>query len=956
MKQTNLKYSCLIAVLYFGMNVNGQVTPQDSLPKEQKIEEVVMIGYGTAKKRDLTGSIAKVSGSAVADKPNTNPISSLQGKVAGLSVINTGELNKEPDIRIRGTASRYGVKPLYVIDGIFNDNIDYINSNDIESIEVLKDPSSLAIFGVRGANGVIIVSTKQGKSGRLSVNYNSTFGTKFITNKPEMTNAAEFKMLYDRNLESQGFAPYAFYNQYTADTDWVDAMTNNGAIFSSNNISITSGNEKNKIYLGLGYLYEEGLSKNSRLNRYTLNINDELKISNNFKVGVGVNLMRTKLPMTKDYNAALMATPIVAPYNDAMGMYNQLPQAMGAAQLGNPLLEVDAKEGTNLSYQNRLVGNIFGEYKFFKDFTFRAAFMADIINQTKNQYNPVFNVYALDAFNNATNSYGAVTNYGSTTLTSVNQGWYDTKKLQQDYLLTWSKNFGGHSLTALGGFTTYLDSYTPNEYRVTQFATGNPIPWDKKFWYTNAFPFTDPTTLTQLKDTGDSEDWIPWERSNVSGLFRFLYNYKGKYILNGSFRRDGSSAFTDDNPNRFQNFWSIGAAWDLAKEDFMKNVSFLNTFKLKGSYGSLGNQATPYKYPSYPSYVTGAAVIFNNELSPAFVKKFRETNDLRWEKVESYEAGFESLWFNRRLSLDAVYYHKETKDLLNYVIQGQEKFFINSGSIENKGFELSANWNDKISDNFSYFFGGNFTTLNNKVLSIFQDGYEIFDGPAITRAGDPIGSFYGYEVEGVYQSYTDVLNSPGSTLGAYGPGDLKFKDLNNDGEIDGDDRRVIGNPTPDFTYAFNAGVNYKNWSLSVDFQGVYGNEIFRNWGNGSSFTQFNFRKDRLDAWNGAGTSNWEPILDESHAYNRSNVSTYMIEDGSYLRLRNIQIGYTFNQNVLSNLKLQGFKLFVNAQNLVTWSKNSGFTPDLGGSPTQFGVDNGGYPLPIVATFGVNIQF
>lgn len=210
MKHKTLKVSCLIAALYFGNNAFAQ-TQNDTVPKEQKIEEVVMIGYGTAKKRDLTGSISKVSGSAVADKPNTNPISSLQGKVAGLSVINTGELNKEPDIRIRGTASRYGIKPLYVIDGIFNDNMDYINSNDIESIEVLKDPSSLAIFGVRGANGVIIVSTKQGKTGRLSVNYNSTFGTKFITNKPEMTNAAEFRALYDRNLANQGIAPYAFY-------------------------------------------------------------------------------------------------------------------------------------------------------------------------------------------------------------------------------------------------------------------------------------------------------------------------------------------------------------------------------------------------------------------------------------------------------------------------------------------------------------------------------------------------------------------------------------------------------------------------------------------------------------------------------------------------------------------------------------------------------------------------
>ncbi len=946
MKQRDLKYSCLIAVLYFGMNVNAQTTPNDTVSKEQKIEEVVMIGYGTAKKRDLTGSIAKVSGSDVADKPNANAAASLQGKVAGLAVVNSGQPGATPDIRIRGTVSRYNSRPLYVVDGIWTDNMDFVNSNDIESIEVLKDASSLAIFGVRGANGVIIVTTKRAKSGKPTITFSSSLGTKFLTGKPELTNASEFKSLYDRNRANQGLAPYSYYDIFNSDTDWIDAITNNGATIIKNDLSFSSSTEKSKTYFGIGHLEEQGIINNELLKRFNVNFNNEFNFTKNFKVGFSINGSFTNNPRLQNYSSALVAVPIVAPFNDDLGLYNQLPIGLGDAQVGNPLLSVDYLSGTQLSKTYRILANAFAEVKFWNDFTLRTNYMVDLGMTRARGYNPVAKLYVGET-NSTTNAFGG------RQLTSVYQNTTDNIITQQEYLLTWNKNLSGHNITATAGYTIYDEKFEQMSGNVTQKAgEQNAIPWNRRFWYLDTYPFGDPASRTATSSEYD-------DGASISYLARVLYNYKGKYIFNASFRRDGSATFAADNPNQYQNFWALGAAWDLGKESFMDD-SFFSSLKLKGSYGQLGNRFSPYRYPNYPGYVGGATAVFadvafQKDLYPGYILAWQNSPNLKWEVITSYEAGFEASAFNNRLSVEAVYYNKRTKDLLNYVT-GVQNYFRNSGEIENKGIEGSIAWRDKIGEDFNYSIGGNITTYDNKVLSVFEPGYRIFDGNSVTEAGFPIGYFYGYEVEGVYQTNADVLLSPTSTLGTYGPGDLKFKDLNGDGKIDDQDRTIIGNPTPDFTYALNLNLNYKNWSLGIDLQGVYGNEILRNWGNGSTFAQFNYRKARLDAWNGEGTSNWEPIINDGNNYNTNNVSNYMIEDGSYVRLRNIQLGYNFNSNTAKSIGLSSLRIYLNAQNLVTWRNNSGFTPEAGGTPTQFGVDNGGYPLPIITTMGVNVTF
>ncbi|TRX24823.1 TonB-dependent receptor [Flavobacterium franklandianum] len=905
--------------------------------KDTELKEVVVIGYGTAKKRDLTGSIVKVEGKMIADKPNTNPVASLQGRVSGLSIVNSGQPGAEPDVRIRGTVSRYNTKPLYVVDGIFTDNINFINANDIESMEILKDPSSLAIFGVRGANGVIIISTKKAKEGKTTINYNTTLGVKSIVSKPSLANASQFKTLYNEQRLNEGAAPYAYYDKFTGDTDWINSISNDNATIINHNLSVTNGTDKNKFYLGVGLVQDEGLIDYENYKKFTFNLNNELQISDAIKVGVGFSGVDARPAQLHSFSSALNATPIVEPYNSEKGVYNQLPTQIGGAQIGNPLLYVEGTQGTQLNRETRFVGNVFAEFKLFKDLKFRAAYYADLGYNKGTAYNPVFNVYTAET--------DQLTLAGGSSQTSINQYSNTYEKTQQDYLFTYNKTFGNHSLTALAGYTRYYFGYESINGSVSQYIGGEPIPYDRRWWYLNVYPYGDPSS--SRSSSGQ------YENGTVSYLARALYNYDSKYILNASFRRDGSSAFIGDN--RFQNFWSLGGAWDVTKEDFMQDQKIFNTLKLKGSYGELGNQYTSIQYPSYPNYTTGASAVFGETLVPAYILAYRSNPNLKWETVTSYEGGIEVGTLDNRLKLEATYFNKTTNDLLTFVNLGAESFYTNAGEISNTGFEFSASWNDSVNDDFEYSISGNLTTLKNEVKSVYEEGFQVADGPSILTAGSPIGSFYGYIVEGIYQSYSDVLSSTPSSLGDYGPGDLKYKDVNGDGKITPDDRTIIGNPTPDIMYGMSVSATYKNFTLSADLQGVYGNEVWRDWGSGSTFAQFNYRTERLDRWNGAGTSNWEPRLNDGSGYNKQN-SSYMIEDGSYVRLRNVQLAYNFDSKLLNKFYIQGLKLFINAQNPVTWNNNSGFTPEAGGSPISFGRDFGGYPLPAIATLGLNVTF
>lgn len=900
----------------------------------QALEEVVVIGYGTARKRDLTGSIVNIKAADIANKPAMNPLSSLQGKIAGVQVVNTGKAGDDPEIRIRGTNSINGYKPLYIVDGLFNDNINHLNPSDIESMEVLKDPSSLAIFGVRGANGVIIITTKRAKEGQTIVSINSSVGMKTVVDKIDVVNAAQFKELYNEQLKNQGAALFDFTN-WTADTDWQEEIFQTGLI-TNNNISITGASEKNSFYMGLGYSLEEGNIKNEKFSKMTVSLASDYKVTDNFKVGFQFNGARNLPADAKGVLNAIRSAPVAPVFNEEYGLYSALP-SFQKTQINNPMVDVELNARTTRAENYRGSGNIYGELSFLRNFTFKVMYSLDYDSNNMRRYTPIYRVYDAEV-------EGGIETLG-TKKTAIHQNKQNELKVQSDYLLTYMNNFGDHGITATAGFTTYYNSLSMLSADRQQ-GDGLVIADNPDKWYVS---IADAATATN----GSTQ----WARSTVSMLGRVLYNYKGRYLLNASYRRDGSSAFYYTG-NEWQDFYSIGAGWLMSEEEFMKDNTVFDMLKLKGSWGTLGNQNMESAYPAEPLLENASSAVFGDVIIPGYQLKYLPNPNLRWEKVEAWEAGIDAYLLNNRLSFNGVYYKKQTKDLLATVpgLSGTIPGMGNLGSIENKGVELAMAWNDRIGD-FGYSIGANFTTIDNEVLSLVQDDYSIIDGDksvAYTTAGFPIGYFYGYKVEGVYQSDADIANSPANKLATVFPGDLKFRDIDGDNEITTKDRMMIGNPTPDFTYGINVGLSFRNVELGIDMMGQQGNEIYRTWDN-YNWSQFNFMAHRMNRWNGEGTSNSEPILNTSRTINNMN-SDYYIEDGSFFRIRNVQLAYNFDKKLLSSIKIQALKLYVNAQNLKTWKKNTGYTPELGGKATAFSMDNGSYPMPAIYTFGFNLTF
>lgn len=976
--QINASSSDVLTFSYVGfeeqdVNVGNRTTIDISLSSSSsQLTDVVVIGYGTAQKRDLTGSISTIEGKEIADKPNPNPVASLQGKVTGLSVVNNGTPGAAPDIRIRGTVSIGQVHPLYVVDGILNDNIDYLNPNDIQSIEVLKDPSSLAIFGVRGATGAIVITTKKAKSGQTIVNFNTSYGFKKLVNKIKMVDAAGFDMLFKEENDNNN-APTPDYSFLNANTDWIDVVTRTGQ-FSNNNLSVNSTSEKNKFGMSLGYIYDEGIIIRQKLAKMTVNVNDEYKFNKVIKVGFNLNVARTNNPY--DANSVLDNARKVMPQVSAgrqpfvvqnpygtdtisQNLYSGLDVALQNSGVVNPLLEVENTWNKVINQEMRYVGSIYADINITPKLNFRSTFYADQSYIDYRKYTPLY--YAYNPVNNTPYLYSQ-----STQVEENNQTY---KKYQQDEILTYTNTFGGvHKLTVTAGFTTY---YFGNFNRGGTAKPSNtpgslPIPDDKRFWYLNNGFESDALTLA----TGSQ-----YERTTVSELARALYSYKNKYFLNASFRNDASSQLPPQN--RSQAFWAVGAGWDISRENFMADQKIFDYLKIHGTIGVLGNQSTPndpgtgnpYPYPFYPSLASGVAAVFGNYIYNAAQASYLVNPDLHWETVNAADIGIELNAFDNRLHFEGTYYTRKTNDLMTFVDRasiGLPNEIINGGSLRNTGEEFLATWNQSVSKDFSISLSGNITFMQNKVVSLAEDlPSGVIDrvsqnnGTAVSRTapGHPIGSFFGYKQIGIFQSYADIIKSPSqSSLGEVRPGDRKYADLNGDGVIDASDRTFIGNPSPDFMYGASVSLSYKNFSLDIDGAGVYGNEIFRVWNSlESPFQRVNYAAFQLKRWHGEGTSNWEPIISQKDRVNYQG-STYNIEDGSYFRLRNIQLSYSFSQNTLHNLHIKGLRIYANAQNLITWKHNNGYTAEYGGDATSFGYDAAGGAIPMVVTFGLNATF
>lgn len=905
----------------------------------QQLDQVVVVGYGTQRKIDVTGSISSVKGADIEKFAVTNPIAALQGKVPGLTIINNGAPGTSPVVRIRGISSTKDANPLYVVDGLLQDNIDYLNPADIESIDLLRDASSTAIYGLRGANGVIAVTTKRAAKGKTRVNFQSTLGVQHVTDLIDVVDAAGFKKLYSAQLANLNAAPFDYTN-YTGDTNWQELMLRD-AVINTNSLSVSNNSEKSTTLINVGYNNQDGVLKYNNYKKFIARINEEIRITDKIKIGADLTGFHFRNePTAASLNNALWAAPIVPVQNDA-GLYYTMP-SFQRAQVGNLVYSVERNRNTSINRGYRINGSLYAEVKFLKDFTLKSTVYTDLGFNNVRSYSPLpYTVVNLGEGNNPTTTF-----FDNTVRTSVNQETYEGRKYQQDHTLSYDKELkGGHKITALLGFTSVFSSST--SLSGSRRDTTLNVPNDPNLWYLNIINANNPTF-----NSGSGN-----EESNVGAFARVSYSFLNRYLLNATVRRDGSSRFAPQN--RWGTFGSVGLGWIATDEPFFKeNIKGIDFLKFRAAWGRLGNSngVDPNLYQQTLSNASTA--VFGDNVFTAVQNAYIPDPNLRYEIVQGTDLGLELKTLGNRLSFEATYYNKTTDGILtSFTLPNTTiAYFTNLGKITNKGIELSLGWNDRIGEDFGYGINGNLAYNKNLVNSLGNvTNFQIIGngGVNLTESGQSIGYFYGYRQTGIYQTPADVASKPGFSNSA--PGDIIYEDINGDGVITPADRTYLGTPFPPYSYGLSLSLNYKGFDAIIEGQGVAGNKIYTQ-RRTSNFAVLNYESNRLNAWTTPGSTNIEPILDNSRGNNLL-FSTYFLEPGDYFRLRNVQLGYTFKQNLLGKIGIQQLRLFVSGQNIKSWSKTTGYSPEAQiGNILGGGADNGVYPVPAVYSFGLNVTF
>lgn len=941
MKQTNLKYSCLIAVLYFGMNVNGQVAPKDTVAKEQKIEEVVLIGYGTQKKENITGSIGLVTAKDLADKPNANPLSSVQGKLAGVNITNVGTPGGSPRVDIRGVGSLTG-NTVFIVDGMITTDISYLNPQDIESMSVLKDPSSLAIFGAQAANGAVIIKTKTGK-GKPVYNVNSYIGFKKVTNIPKMVNTDQYIELYNEKLMNDNGSSAGSISRanFPADTDWFNEIFRT-SIINANDFSATGSLGKLNYYGSVGYLQDQGnlaagrgINSGSGFNRFNTKLNLSYKVTDNITIGNNFSFskMRTDVaqnPLLDAYNAP----PIFSVMNPSTGDY----QFFNGYSIPNPRAKLDMYRSQ--VRQERLLNNVYGELKFLKDFTFRISYSTDNYSPSQYEYTPTL-------------TYVPVANQVPSTLLTRN---FRNRNYVWDNTINWKKSFGDHNFDVLAGFSRTRTTLSQDYW------SSRGVQYDGTNSSLNVANGNDQVYVSGIDRDDAVVSGVFQDQQRVESFFgRLNYDYKGKYLVNASIRRDASSQI---NVDRSRTFPAVSAGWVISREDFMSEQNVFNLLKLRASYGELGNPNVGRRFNENISIIGGGAYFGNSGYPAATIDQFVDTN-IGWETTTGKDVGIEMALFNNKLKIDAAYYDKDSKNVVYGITQGTvsgasnwKDFVTNAYSFNNRGFEVSVNYNTKLSENVSFGVYGNFTSLKNEITSVYggsylETGASLF-GNSIVRlqAGQPVGAYYGYDVAGVFQ--TDAEAAASGQAGAKA-GWFKFADQDGNGVIDSRDKTFLGSPIPKGTYGFGVNFNIYAVDIAVDFQGVFGNKIY-NYNREQRYGNETWDLDMYNnRWNGAGTSNTNSMITSNQSIILPN--SFYVEDGSYIRIRNIQVGYNLPKSLANALSVTKLRLYVSAQNPWTSFKYNGFSPEINNTDrVQMGIDNNIYPISAIYTMGMNLTF
>ncbi len=931
------------------------------------LNQVVVVGYGTQKRKDLTGSVGSVSGKDIADLSVTRVDQALSGKVAGVQVKSvSGQPGAAPQIRVRGIGSiSAGIDPLYVVDGFPIDNIQTLNPNDIESVDILKDASATAIYGSRGANGVVIINTRRGSSNTSVMNVDISYGLQSVSRIPENMNAKQLAQyavdgLRNKNLDngkdvSGDPATWAFPVQpiplsiLSGEDQTDNSMTKQllrTAPIAQYSASAYGGNDKIKYALSGEYLDQDGVVIGSDFKRYSVRANVDAKLSKRLSVRLNLNPSYTQSNITDEsttatYNNYISESPInhaqlwpsYLPARDAAGDYYQYSSA-AASPSWNPLAWV--QNVINRQRGIRLLGNINAEYKITDDLNFNVLLGGTLSSIRSMRFEPSLPALAENG--------DFVPNIASgTDNTSMDVNWLT------EYTANYHKTISKHNIAGLAGFTVQKDHLESN------FLTSNLYP-------NNLVP-----TLSAVGGilTGGSADISEW--SLISYLLRANYNYDSKYYITASLRTDGSSRFGSES--KYGLFPSVALAWRISDERFLKNVSFLSELKLRTSYGETGNNNIgnyqQYATINYNRYVLGNAAATG--FSPAQLSNPL----LTWEKQKAFNVGLDASFFDRRLNITADYFKSKNTDLLLNVnipaITGFYNTLKNIGEVQNTGFELTVSTVNIKSGDFQWTTDLNVSTYRNKVNRLGPGGDPIYSAANVTMVGKPIGMFYGFLTEGVYLTQAEVDKGPifgEGTSAASHPGDMKYVDVNGDGKIDNNDQTIMGNPYPDFYYGMTNRLTYKHLSFSFTLQGTKGNEVL----NMSAIGQQNTRGNRvnqlishLDYWKsesdpGDGKT---PRPNDAVTGNNRAISQRYLDTGSFLRFTNMTLAYSLSSGIASRLGLKSGRVFLNATNAITISQNTvSFNPDVSnsGSPLNPGVDFNDYPLPISFVLGLNIGF
>lgn len=925
-----------IVVSYIGyitkeVTVSGRNMTITLEEDSKALEEVVIVGFGTQKKVNLTGSVSSVDQEKLAGVPATNVTSMLQGKLPGVAITQTSGLpgRENTSIRIRGVGTMNNAAPMVLVDGL-EASMDDVNPNDIESISVLKDAAAASIYGTRAANGVILVTTKRGKSGKPTLTYNGYVGFQQAIQLPEHLSSAEYAELYNEGLKNEGASPaYSTediekyrngsdpYNY--PNTDWMDALLQGSGFTHNHNLSINGGTEATRYAVSLGYYNQEGLTKHTDYDRYNLRFNIDTNINDRISFGVSssVSYREINVPTTPYANSNDMSQFFRQANRIPNTYVNQYEDGSFGRHIdGNPIAWIEAG-GKATSHYTHALGSVFGEIKLMDGLTLKGIMGADYsIDEGKTH------ILEITYANGSVQGPNSVSDY-----------WARTSTITLQALLNYEKTFGKHGVKAMAGVSREAYRYhTTSAYR--------------KNFPSNALTELNAGSTDGWSNSGSSLD------SNIGSYFgRVNYDYAGRYLFEANVRADGSSKFAAGH--RWGVFPSFSAGWRISEESFMKKVEWLDNLKLRASWGKLGNHRTS-DYQYIATITLGKNYPFGGSISDGAAQTTANNENITWETTTEFDFGVDFGMRNGLLTFSADYYNRYTDNILTVVpvtyIYGLSAPVSNAGAMRNKGFEFSIGHQYSIGK-FNYNLDGYIAFNKNKVEKYPNPS----KGDYIQMEGEAWNSFYGYECIGIFGSDEEAANSP-TQSSLVKAGDLKFKDQNGDGVINADDRVVLGNTIPNITYGFNIGLNYQGFDVSAAFQGAA--DVYRTmdretmWGFIDGANASKRHLDRTIVENGVVTHYGKyPRVLITQSQNRV-MSSFLAMDASYLRLKNLQVGYTFPKKWLEPLHIQRARIYASGQNLLTFTS---FPKDC--DPE---VSNGyaGYSYPQVAiyTFGLDITF